>query len=147
MGVIRAILKSSGKVTQKSYVSGDKLLIARSIYQNLGSLIGARKLVEDYASGSLPKEYIEFLDEMEQLKIDKEAGTADEESTIYKIDTYLSELGISTEWKYSGDIRAIPMWLDYQAKVKIRNVAVIENFISIDNVVYEDSNVVFEAGD
>ena len=119
------------------------LTMPRSIYQKLGSLVKNKTLINDYAQGDLNKEYIEFLDKMSSIE--------DGEEEMIEVDKYLGSLGLDEEYPYSKDYRGIPAWIEVLGQAPYRNVAIVENKATINNIVYNDGttiqNVVHNTGE
>jgi len=92
------------------------VVVSRSIYQNLGSLLKNKTLTDSYENGPIPDEYKKFLDQMDDLflKLNYPALAVDivVDPAIEEVDEYLGELGILQDYFYEKDTVNIPQWLD-----------------------------------
>lgn len=125
-------------LTNSSHPTGElgkdtatKLLIDRFIYQRLGSLEQNKTILEDYNAGRLPKEFQQFLYDLENRLIDPD---------ISAIDEYLGQLGITEEWQYSKDVVSIPAWTTPYTQSEIRQLAEVVDGISINRLVDASGN-------
>lgn len=125
-------------LTNSSHPSGElgkdtatKLLIDRFIYQRLGSLEQNKTILDDYNAGRLPKEFQQFLEDLEDRLNDPD---------INAIDEYLGDLGITEEWQYSKDVVDIPAWTNAYEQSAIRQLVNMVNGVSVDLLVDELGN-------
>lgn len=107
-------------------VSSGVLLLDRSIYQRLGSLIACKTILHDYNNNLLPKSFKNFLDELNTI------GTSEATDDTIALDNYLGKLGVSETYPYSSDVKNIPQWLTTSSKSNARNI------------VYNDYNIVYQ---
>lgn len=129
---IKITLTNSARITRKTPISNDgKLIFPRHIYQRLSSLIANKTILADYNAGTLPKEYIDFLDELNKVS----TGNATE--AINDLNMYLGTLGVTNEYPYNKDTVDIPVWFQAEGSTPIRSVA-----LGIDNIVNGPDNVV-----
>jgi len=141
------ILRNSGrKSTGKVEVKDGNLFLPRSIYQRLGSLVKNRNIIDDYTSDSLPIEFRELVDALNDLE--------NVDDATKKLDEYLGSLGVGVEYPYSKDYRGIPPWIVIEEQGEFRNVALKKDgsFEIFDrNIVHtigsETHNVVHATGE
>lgn len=125
-------------LTNSSHPTGElgkdtatKLLIDRFIYQRLGSLEQNKTILEDYNAGRLPKEFQQFLYDLENRLIDPD---------ISAVDIYLGQLGITEEWQYSKDVVNIPPWTNAFESSEVRQLAEIVDSVSINRLIDASGN-------
>ena len=115
--MIKVKLTNPSNVTKKDVTldADNSIVMSRSIYQNLGSLIKNKTILDDYNNGRLPTEYVRFLDDMNDLflKLNYPDLAVDlvVEEEIPAVDEYLGDLGISETYYYSKDTVDIPPWV------------------------------------
>ena len=124
--MIHVKLTNPSKITKKDTTldSDSNVVLARSIYQNLGSLIKNTTILDDYNNGRLPQEYKRFLDEMNDLFIKLNYPELGKDIVvkegIAETDEYLGDLGIIQEYFYSKDTVNIPAWLAIDSQTEYR---------------------------
>ena len=123
---IKVTLTNPSRVTKdlSSIRSDSTLGISRHLYQLLGSLVGGRILSTAYNDGTLPKEYIKLLDDLNILHLVKNYPELSEglivPEGIAELDEYLGSLGVSEDYSYSLDTVNIPAWLDVGSQSEYR---------------------------
>jgi len=125
--MIHVKLTNPSKITKKDTTldSDSNVVLARSIYQNLGSLIKNTTILDDYNNDRLPQEYKRFLDEMNDLFIKLNYPELGKDIVvkegIAETDEYLGDLGVIQEYFYSKDAVDIPAWVttDSQSEYRI----------------------------
>lgn len=132
----QVILQNPSRVTKDNFsTTNTKLLLSRSLYQRLGSLIQSKTISEDYANKTLPAEYITFLDKMDKVQ----SGTGDTASI--ELDEYIGSLGVDTQYHYEKDTIDIPLWFKPTTVSPVRNVANGEN-----NIINGSDNIIHTSG-
>ncbi len=125
---------TSGITTHNT--SDNKVYLDRSIYQRLGSLLKNKTILDDYNNGRLPKEFVKFLDIMNEIN----EGTA--ETEVIALDELLGSFGENIDYSYSKDFMNIANWLgEFDEYFGYRNVS-----SGSSNVVYGDKNVTYTQG-
>ena len=99
----------------------NSLEMSRLIYQKLSSLTLNRTILRDYNEGKLPKEYVDFLDQCNEILYNQTWGpTYDIDDATLALDEYLAELGVTAEYQYVKDTKSIPAWLTSPEKSDYR---------------------------
>ena len=113
MAVKVTLTNKSQIVTPTSSGSGNKLHMARSIYQQLGSLVKNKAIVESYNNGILPAEYKELLDKFNEIDQLRRSGSVlpDDLLPYALTDEYLGDLGVIQEYPYLKDVIELKNWL------------------------------------
>ena len=115
---IKVTLRNPSQITSKIVPSAtDKLILNRSIYQRLRSLINNQTILDDYNNGRLPGEFVRLLDRMDTISDD----TIISDPEILLLDEYLGSLGVTVEYFYSKDTVDIPQWIaDFGTQTEYR---------------------------
>jgi len=129
---IKVTLTNSARITRSTPIfNGNKLTFPRHIYQRLSSLVNNKTILADYTAGTLPKEYIAFLDELNKVNTD------DETAAINELNLYLGSLGLTEEYPYGKDIVNITPWFEAESTSHIRNIVYGEY-----NIVNGEDNII-----
>lgn len=138
---IRVRLTNKSQPTKQSAESSStdsSILLSRSLYQRLGSLILNRNISLDYNNKTIPGEFVEMLDAFDTItqnqKFPNLPQTPVDEHWL-KLDEYLGDLGVTESYAYSKDTRDIPAWLDTEFRPDYRILVDV-----LDNTYLTDSN-------
>ena len=125
---IKVTLGNAAKVTRRTPLVTDKettepsLKIDRRTYQYLGSLVKNKTLLENYLNGTLPREYIKLLDELNVL-YENNKGLSDPQPVaegVEELDAYLGSLGVTDTYPYEKDIQNISAWMQIEDRAPYR---------------------------
>lgn len=116
---IKVTLGNTAKVTTRTpSVAGGgstkiNLKIDRRTYQYLGSLVRNKTLLEQYNNGTLPKEYVRLLDELNVLYENNKGLSIPQPVAegIKELDEYLGTLGVTEVYPYEKDMLNISPWM------------------------------------
>ena len=118
MAISKVVLNNSSRLSKGIVTtSGTKLFISRKVYQELGSLVANKKIIDAYTNNELSHEYVAILDELTKLNSGEEVDPAIEE-----LDAFLGSLGIEAEYSYGKDTQSIPSWFEAVGQDAFRNV-------------------------
>lgn len=124
---IKITLTNSSRVTRKEPISiNGKLIFPRHIYQRLSSLVANKTILADYEAGTLPKEYMEFLDELNKI------NTGNATDAINELNVYLGALGTTETYPYEKDGINISPWFE-SGEVATTTRNVVHNGINVVN--------------
>ena len=138
---IKVRLSNAARVTKREPTATSTTNISRLTYQNLGSLIKNRRLIERdingniigglFIDGDLPGEYIRLLDELNNLYLSRNYpllhGQLVIADGIVELDEYLGTLGVGEDYPYSKDAVNIPAWVTATDRAPVRVLAVFDS--------------------
>ena len=138
---IKVRLSNAARITKREPTATSATNISRLTYQNLGSLIKNRRLIERdvdgnitgglFIDGDLPGEYMRLLDELNNLYLSRNYpllhGHLVIADGIVELDEYLGTLGVGEDYPYSKDAVDIPAWVTPSDRAPIRVLAVFDS--------------------
>ena len=128
---IRVVLTNKAQQTTElantSNLTNNDIQLSRLVYQYFRSLAKNKTILFDYDNGLIPKELVKILDSFSEIQEGIEVSTA-----MQKLDEYLGELGVDTDYFFNKDIISIEDWFNHTDPAAARQVIDTTNNVVID---------------